>query len=244
MKAARGAILAIHGLGGGPYELEPVIEALRQAGYEVLAPTLPGHEGGGRVMPASRWEQWADCVDRAYAELAERGPISVVGFSTGGTLALGLSVRRAVQRLAILAPFLAIRYTRWLPLRSATAVRWMLKVMPNVPRRGPPVRDPAMRAWVARQERYATFSLAATLSALELIDRIRPEVSKIEVPTLIIQGTKDSVVEPAEARWLHDRLGSARKRLRWMERSDHLVALDFDRAEVVREVLGWVGDRD
>lgn len=233
-------ILAIHGLGGGPYELEPVIRALRDAGHEVVAPTLPGHEGGARAMPASRWEDWVACVDEAYAELARKGPVRVVGFSTGGTLALGLCRRSEVSRLAVLAPFLAIRYTTRLPFRSASAVRWMLKLMPDLPRRGPPVRDPETRAWVARQERYRTFSLAATLSALELIERTRPEIPSVTVPTLIIQGRKDSVVEPSQAAWLSDRLGSREKRLMWMERSDHLVALDYDRERVAREVVDFL----
>jgi carboxylesterase len=192
-------------------------------------------------MPPSRWEDWVACVDDAYTALAKAGgAVSVVGFSTGGTLGLGLCRRRAVRRIAVLSPFLAIRYTTRLPFKSATAIRLMLKVMPDLPRREPPVRDPEMRAWVTKQERYRTFSLAATLSALDLIERTRPEVAKVETPALIIQGRKDSVVEPAESVWLRDRLGSREKRLLWMERSDHLVALDYDRERVAREVAEFL----
>lgn len=233
-------VLAIHGLGGGPYELAPVIERLKGAGHEVIAPTLPGHEGGARIMPPSRWEDWVACVDEAYDGLAKKGAVMVVGFSTGATLALGLSLRKEVQRMALLSPFLAIRYTTWLPFRSASAIKLMIRVMPDLPRRAPPVREPEMRAWVVKQERYQTFSLAATLSALELIEQTRPKVPKIQVPTLIIQGKKDSVVEPTEAVWLRDRLASREKRLLWMERSDHLVALDYDRDRVSREVAEFL----
>ena len=44
--------LVLHGLGGGPYELQPLIAALEAAGVRVLAPIMPGHEGPGRSCPA------------------------------------------------------------------------------------------------------------------------------------------------------------------------------------------------
>ena len=58
-------------------------------------------------------------------------------------------------------------------------------------------------------------------------------VSDITTPTLIIQGRRDTVVEPRKAAWLHDHLGSTRKALVVLPRSDHLVALDRDRERAV-----------
>ena len=49
------ACLVLHGLGGGPYEMGPVIDALEAEGLRVSAPILPGHEGPGPIMPASNW---------------------------------------------------------------------------------------------------------------------------------------------------------------------------------------------
>ena len=45
--------LALHGLGGGPYEIGPLIDALEADGLRVDAPILPGHEPKSPVMPAS-----------------------------------------------------------------------------------------------------------------------------------------------------------------------------------------------
>ena len=52
--------LMLHGLGGGPYELQPLIAAVETSGREVRAPVLPGHEGPGPKMPASSWREWTD----------------------------------------------------------------------------------------------------------------------------------------------------------------------------------------
>ena len=45
--------LVLHGLGGGPYELAPLVADLEAAGLQVSAPVLPGHEGPGPMMPGS-----------------------------------------------------------------------------------------------------------------------------------------------------------------------------------------------
>lgn len=243
MSEDRPDCLLLHGLGGGPYEFGPLIEALETHGLRVSAPTFPGHVEPGPNMPHSRWTEWAACADDAYQRLASGGrPIAVVGFSTGGTIALRMASQKPVARLVLLAPFFAIRYMANVPLGAAWYVKHLAKLMPDLPRRRPPVADPVARKQVAQLERYRTFSLPSTLSALELIRLTQPLVPSILTPTLICQGRRDSVVDPAQAASLAASLGSRLKRLVWLERSDHLVALDYDRELLCQEVLRFLRD--
>ena len=160
------ACLVIHGLGGGPYELEPLIEALRGEGMPLAAPVMPGHEGFGPVMPASDWHDWVVAVESAFDELAADGrPVAVVGFSTGATLALQLATKRPVARQVLLAPFLAIRYSGLLPVRPALYLRALARLVPSLRRRAPAVRDPEMRRWAAGTDRFRTFSVHAAISS-------------------------------------------------------------------------------
>lgn len=234
--------LVLHGLGGGLYELGRLPEALREAGFVVSAPVLPGHEGAGPRMPDSRWEDWLATVCREYEALVNSvgRPAMVLGFSTGATLGLRLALEERLAGLLLLAPFLAIRYSRLVPFRPVSYLRHLARFVPHLPRRPPAVRDAEMRLWAAGQDRFQTFSLAATLSALELIDSVVPRVGEIAVPCLIQQGKRDTVVEPANAAWLFDHLGSERKRLAWYERSDHLLALDRERSAVESDLLGFL----
>jgi carboxylesterase len=233
--------LVLHGLGGGPYELSPLIAALEGEGLRVSAPVLPGHEGPGPVMPASCWRDWAATAESACDELTAAGEtVIVVGFSTGATLALYLASRRPVAKLVLLAPFLAIRYTKWIPVRPATVLRPLAKLYPNLPRRQPAVRDPEMRRWASASDRFRTFSIPATLSALELIDMVKRLVPRINIPTLIFQGQIDTVIEPAGASWLHDNLGSSEKTIVSLPRTDHLVALDREREQVIALTKAFV----
>jgi carboxylesterase len=242
----RPSCLVLHGLGGGPYELGPVIAALESEGLRVASPVLPGHDGPGPNMPASSWRDWAAAVEAAFDDLAGAGaPVVVIGFSTGGTLAMYLAGRRPVARQVLLAPFLGIRYSHLIPLRPSTYLRHVARMIPNLRRRPPAVRDPEMRRQAAASASYRTFSLYAALSALELIEEVKPLVPGITIPTLIIQGKRDTVVEPRNATWLHEHLGAADKALVILSHSDHLVALDRERDKVValtRDfVLGRVG---
>lgn len=228
------ACLILHGLGGGPYELQPLVTALESEGLIVLAPILPGHEGPGPVMPPSSWRNWLATALSAFDTLAADGtPVSVIGFSTGGTLALYLASQRHIACQVLLAPFLAIRYSGLIPVPPATYLGALAQVIPNLPRRAPAVRDPEMRRWASGADRYRTFNVNAAMSALELIDLVKPLVPEITTPTLIIQGKLDSVVEPGNASWLYDRLGSTQKELVMLPRSDHLVALDREREQVI-----------
>src|SRR5262249_17393885 len=116
----RPSCLVLHGLGGGAYELAPIIQALEATGLRASGPVLPGHEGPGPIMPSSCWRDWAATVEAAYDILADEGAfVVVIGFSTGATLALHLAGRRPVARQVLLAPFLAIPFSHMIPMNPA-----------------------------------------------------------------------------------------------------------------------------
>lgn len=237
--------LMLHGLGGGPYELQPLIDAVAATGRVVRAPVLPGHGGPGPRMPDSSWRDWTKCAAAWYDETAgDETPASVVGFSTGAIIALHLASRRKVDRLVLLAPFLAIRYTGRLPFHPATLLRFVARSAPEIPRRRPAVRDPETRRWASSQELFRTFNLNATLSALDLIEEVKPLLEYIEAPALIVQGRLDSVVEPSGAAWLHGRLKADRSRLVELPRSDHLIALDTERQTMIEAVLAFLSESE
>jgi carboxylesterase len=228
-------------LGGGPYELAPLIKAIENAGILVAAPVLPGHDAPGTTMPPSNWADWVTTAEAAFDKLALAGErVAVIGFSTGATVALYLASRKAVKRQVLMAPFLSIRYTGFIPLRPASYLRYLARFIPNVPRRPPAVRDQEMKRWAAQSDRFRTFNLHAALSALELIDEVKPLVPAIITPTLIIQGQLDTVIEAANSTWLYQNLGASEKQLISLPKSDHLVALDRERHRAIHAVLGFL----
>jgi carboxylesterase len=219
----------------------PLVDALRARGVTTACPILPGHEGPGPHMGEAGWEDWVAAAEAAFDELASVDqPVAVVGFSTGATLALLLAMRRPVSRLVLIAPFLAIRLLGRVPGLSDVPMRWLARFVPRLPRRGPAALDPEARRGLRGTDRFETFCLRATVSALELIEHVKPLVGSIDVPTLILQGRWDTVVEPSGATWLYQHLGGERKVLLWLEHSDHLVALDRDRDAAITAAVDWL----
>lgn len=236
------ACLCLHGLGGGIYELEPLAQQLHQQGLTVRGINYPGHDKPSPRMPSSTWQQWYGAIEQAYLDLRqEYEQISILGFSTGCPLGLHLAAQYPVGRLVLLSPFLRLRhrwYYLWRPeeyLYSSLG-QWV----EDVPRLKLPISDPNMRDQAEQILVFQSFNLPAVRSALELIEKVKGELSGIHNPTLIIQSQQDSVVDPEGAQDYYQYLGSTQKQILWLERSDHLITLDREREQVYQAVYQFL----
>lgn len=238
LAGTRGAVLLVHGLGGGTYELQWLGEALHaRLGVTVRAMHLPGHETPMRAMPASRHEDWVAAVER---ELDALGPAHLVGFSTGALVALRVAeLRRLAGKLVLLAPFIDIYRPPLLPVRPEALLEktpWLSQV----PRRPPPLRDATLRAEVTKVLPFSTMNLDAARSAKALSDVVMGELGRVSTPTLMLQGAKDTVVDPSGAARIEAGLGGER-RLVQLDDSDHLVVLDREGPRAIDEVTAFLG---
>jgi carboxylesterase len=231
------AILLLHGLGGGVYEMQLLGEYLHQLGFTVQGIAYPGHDQPEPKMPASTWQEWYEHVLKTYQQLSNLYPnITVVGFSTGCPLALHLASQFPVHKLVLLSPYLLIRRQWYLlmPVENYIfALDWLIK---DVPRLRLPIFDPEMQRQAMEVVFYRTFNIPSVRSAMELIEQVKPAISQIKTPTLIIQSPKDTVVDPSGAEYLEQHLGSPQKKLVWLQNSDHVVSLDSERNQVFAEV--------
>ena len=235
------AVLLLHGLGGGIYELGLVAKRLHESGFTVRGINYPGHDRPAKVMPPSRWEDWFQSALDAYRALAQDHPlVSLVGFSTGCQVALLLASERSVDRMALLSPFVRVRHRWFYGARPEAYLRAFGRFSDQVPRRPLAIEDPEARAAVSRVSRPRTFNLTAVRSALELIDRVEPRLPSITSPVILLQSKGDLVVDPAGADHIYERLGSKEKELVWLHRSDHAIALDTERDLVLESVARFL----
>jgi len=103
-EAATAKVIMVHGIGGyGRLVLSAFGLSLADAGFEVIAPDLPGY--GLTAVPPERmtWQLWLDCVsalvDRELAE--DDRPVVLYGLSLGGVVAY--HVAAASPRVSALA---------------------------------------------------------------------------------------------------------------------------------------------
>jgi carboxylesterase len=231
------ACLLLHGLGGGIYELQYLGEYLHQLGWTVQGILYPGHDAPAHKMPVSTWPQWYAHILDTYQHLArEYSEIALVGFSTGCPLALQLATNYPVHQLVMLSPYLSIRHY-WFYGLPPEAYLWSLGyIIRDLPRLRLPIFDVDKHKMAWKVSFFQTFNLASVRSAMNLIDLVKPKLSEINAPTLIIQSLKDTVVAPSGAQYLYDHLGSRDKHLLWLKNSDHVISMDREREMVFHEV--------
>lgn len=97
-------LVLLHGFTGTWHHWRPLLGEL-VARYEVIAPTLAGHDGG-KPLPAGTRMSFASSADLLEEHLDELGlgTVHLVGNSMGGALALELAKRGRARSVVALAP--------------------------------------------------------------------------------------------------------------------------------------------
>ncbi|WAC94057.1 alpha/beta fold hydrolase [Mycobacterium sp. Aquia_213] len=99
--ADRPPILLLHGLGRSLEDWEPQFLPLRQAGYRVIAPDLPGFGFSDRLATSTTLPGLARAVLETLDVIGESGRVHVMGNSMGGAVALQMAAL-APDRVATL----------------------------------------------------------------------------------------------------------------------------------------------
>ncbi len=235
------AVLFLHGLGGGIFELYPLAVAMQEAGHNVVGITYPGHDTSSLLMPSSYWEDWYSHIQDTYEKLLTQYDfVSIIGFSTGSTLALKLAQEKPVHSLALLSPFMKIRHRWYYGLEPERYMDFAPSWLQHVPRRPPAIKCPVNRKQLKALQLYKTFNLNAVRSALSLIETIKPGLDSITTPTMIIQSREDNIVDPAGAEYILDSIQSTQKEIIWLKHSDHVVTLDTEQHLVLENTLRFI----
>lgn len=205
--------LLLHGLGGSPFEVRPVADALIEAGHATVCPVLPGHAATESDYLSSSYSQWLQCARAAYAAQCDLGPVLLGGYSLGGLLALDLALEAAKglapQPMGLL--LLATPLFLWRPL-PFFAADWRIPLLPVWNRLQPvrrvPCRSAASRT-AAPWQGHETLCSYRHLRQMQLAQqRIRAGLGRLAAPLCVIQLQSDGVCPPFNAFYLAGHCGS------------------------------------
>jgi carboxylesterase len=225
-------VLVLHGFTGNPQSLRPLAEALAAAGYTVDLPLLPGHGTAIEDMIPTRWADWSEAAESAYAKLAARcDQVVVVALSMGGTLASWLAEHHPeIRGLVLVNPFIDP------PAESYRDVmRGLLdggiEVAPGV---GSDIAKPGVAELA-----YPGAPIAAGLSFFEGIDETAAHLDRISCPVLLLSSRNDHVVPSSSGDVLCAGVAGPIERV-WLENSYHVATLDNDADEITSRALHFV----
>lgn len=222
-------VLVSHGFTGTPQSMRYYGEQLhRRFGFTVVGPRLPGHGTSLEDMEATGYLDWAGEIERSLHALAERKrKVFVTGLSMGGTLTLNMAARFPDHVHAI-API------------AAAAGQFTPEFAGVLALNPPPHRLPGIASDIkapgVRELAYAEVPVACMRELVVLTSQTQDLMPRITCPALVIHGSEDHVVPPANAMRIVNALSSRDIRLLWLDHSYHVATLDNDKDLIVERV--------
>lgn len=226
--------LLVHGFTGTPQNVRPLADYLARRGLAVSAPRMPGHGTTVADLDTTGPEDWLAAAEKALADLRERcSTVFVAGISMGGTITLELA-----RRHADLAGIIVM----------AAPVQPLEALEPLIADPDRPLTVPAPWATVGVLTEdigvggicYLEMPLGALERGIGLVTRVREGLADITVPTLLIYGDTDLIVDKANGPFVLEGIKTTDKRLLALADSSHEVTLDVDRERVMVEVYDFI----
>lgn len=213
-----GAVL-VHGFPGTAFEMRHLGRVLHEDGWTVSGVRLPGFGPELANIIEYNNSDWVNHVLQTCQGLKTQGhtPILLVGFSFGGALAMQVAAREPIDGLVLLAPAtwneppiikvaadflravmpISIQPMRHIPVDSPMLEQQFLQYLPEIDLEKPEQ---------AEEIKHLKFPLYLLDQVREVGREGLAAAPKIAVPTLLIQGTGDKVVQPARTAKLQNKL--------------------------------------
>jgi carboxylesterase len=230
-------VVMLHGFGDTPQTLASLAERLRDNGFDVDVPLLPGHGRTLKEFASSNGSEWLAAARAAYSEMrARHARVALVGLSLGGALAATVAADDPeLERLVLLAPYVDTPPLLRMLVRAAPAIG---AVLPYVGGDGSQsILDPEAR------EQALAFGATTPQLVRELVrvaDSARASLARVTAPTLSVQSREDNRITEDVARRAFAMLGAHTKKLELLTGCGHVLTVDFCRERVANLVSEWL----
>ncbi len=218
-------IMLIHGLLASPAELRGYGRYLAEQGYTVLGIRLKGHGTSPYALRDLSFEQWFTSVQHGFNILKLYCPkLFVIGFSTGGALALNLAAENHPEIVGLVALSVPVKFVNpsfmlvTLLHNTNTLVQWLSSFegfkpfIENVP------EHPDIN--------YCHTPVRALYELRRLIQHTEAVLPGVETPTLLMYADRDPVVSPQSAETVYEKLGAHHKQLQMIKAERHGILME------------------
>ena len=228
-------VLLSHGYMAAPREVENLARYLGSIGYWVYVPRLKGHGTSPDDLATRSYQDWVMSIDRGYAIISSICKRVVVGgFSTGAGLALDLAarVKEAAGVFAVAAPMTLKDFSA----KFAPAVDTWNRIMDKAYGKGPKMEFVENKPENPHIN-YLRNPISGVREIERLMDDLEPKLPDLKVPSLIVQSSRDPVVDPKGSRKIFELLGTDDKEYRLFNFDRHGILLG-DGSEKVHKAIG------
>ena len=219
------AVLLIHGFLASPAEMRSLGDRFHQLGFHVIGVRLKGHGTSPWDLRDCDWQDWAASVKRGFDILkAYSDEIHIIGFSTGGLLALHQASDHPNSKLCSVTSISAPvsfhnKNLKFVPLihKANKMVRWVSSegLMPFRPN---DTEHPDIN--------YLHIPIRALYQLQKFIEHILSHPTKIDSHVLLFQSDKDPVVKTDSVNQLFKHIESAQKQIFMIDSNQHGIVFD------------------
>ena len=219
-----GALL-IHGLLASPAELRDYGEHLVKQGFTVFGLRIKGHGTSPYDLRNRSLEDWYSSVNRGFKILNQYCPnIILVGFSTGGALALKFATEKKEQITGVIAvavPYEFVDPTLMLvPLLHGTnkLVEWISSYEGFKPFIKNDAEHPDIN--------YHAVPVRSLYELRRLIQEMDDTLPQIESPTLLVYADNDPIVSLNSAEIIMNKLTTSKKKFKIIHANRHGILME------------------
>jgi len=233
----------IHGYCAGPNDYKELSKRVNEKfGDYVYVTRLEGHGEVPSHVVNLTLEEWYKQVSLEFDDLKTRcDNINVVGFSFGGTLATRLGEEKDVKNIYLIAPYIDPT-TRFLKIiGKIDIVGWFVnKIIYTKKFEIAQLNDPSGKEEYIS---YWTFPLAPVRNSRPFIDKTLENSGEIINSILIQQSVNDDTASFEGTQVLFNKISSEDKKLIKFEKSSHVLLYDYDKEEVIKNILEFELER-
>lgn len=203
MTPPKTACLLLHGFGGTPFEVEPLIPGLEALGCTVDLPTYPGHSGDIAEFRRTFFSDWLAHAEERFLALTQCHDLVIpIGFSMGGSIALTLAAKHSklsqTGGVVGLAP--AYQVYRFFPFnrrRSWLILTPLLQyIRPEIPVSASNPESDAIAPFRGYENSICLPQLHSLAQGLKRMRALLPELS---CPLLMQYEVNDGICQPEAA---------------------------------------------
>lgn len=226
--------LCIHGFTGGPYEVDPLADYLKEnTDWQVEVISLPGH-GETLHLRNANHEEWIQAADDAMKRLVQKcEKVYLIGFSMGGMIASYLAATYSeASKLVLLSAS-----GKYLSYRQLVK-EWTELLLSGIRREW---KDNFLFQQYKMKLKPGVVPFKSLWEFRKCVNFTKPYLHEVHCPVLIAQGLQDSMVPFKTAHYLEKEI-PAETEVVFFENSKHLICLGDDKDDLNKSVFSFLAE--
>lgn len=234
-KSGPRAVLLLHGFTGNSADVRMLGRFLEKHGYTSLAPHYAGHGVAPEELLGTGPADWWKDAEAAYHQLKDEGyeEIAIAGLSLGGVFTLKLGYTFPVKGLITMC---APMYMKTTDLMYEGVLKYAREYK-KYEGKDPLVIEEEMK-------KFQETPMESLTDLRNLIADVRAHVDHVYAPLFVVQGALDDVINPDSANIIYEETESFDKKMKWYEKSGHVITLDQEKAQLHEDILAFLDSLD